>query len=61
VDPNASVAGLARAIPLSVDIFTGRLSRMIDRVRFLQDAQHRVDPSQSEDLERALQVQRRRT
>lgn len=68
------MAGLARAIQLSVapvflltgisgllNIFTGRLSRIIDRVRFLQDAQDRVDPSQSEDLERALKVQRRRT
>ena len=79
VDPNASVTGLARAIQLSVapvflltgisgllNIFTGRLSRIIDRVRVLQDAQDRVEPSQAasleqSSLERALKVQRRRT
>ncbi len=74
MDPNASVAGLASAIQLSVapvflltgisgllNIFTGRLSRIIDRVRVLQQAQDRVDPSQAEALEHALKVQRRRT
>jgi hypothetical protein len=74
VDPNASVAGLARAIQLSVapvflltgiagllNIFTGRLSRIIDRVRVLQQAQDQVDPSQADALEHALKVQRRRT
>jgi hypothetical protein len=74
LDPNASVAGLARAIQLSVapvflltgisgllNIFTGRLSRIIDRVRVLQQAQEKVDPSQADALEQALKVQRRRT
>ncbi len=74
MDPNASVAGLARAIQLSVapvflltgisgllNIFTGRLSRIIDRVRVLQQAQEKVDPSQADALEQALRVQRRRT
>jgi hypothetical protein len=74
VDPNASVTGLARAIQLSVapvflltgisgllNIFTGRLSRIIDRVRVLQQAQDRVEPSQAASLEQALTVQRRRT
>lgn len=74
MDPNASVAGLARAIQLSVapvflltgisgllNIFTGRLSRIIDRVRVLQQAQEKVDPSEADALEQALRVQRRRT
>jgi hypothetical protein len=74
VDPNASIAGLARAIQLSVapvflltgisgllNLFTGRLSRIIDRVRVLQKALDGMDPAQSAGLERALTVQRRRT
>lgn len=74
MDPNASIAGLARAIQLSVapvflltgisgllNLFTGRLSRIIDRVRVLQKALDGMDPAQSAGLERALTVQRRRT
>lgn len=74
MDPNASVTSLARAIQLSVspvflltgiagllNIFTGRLARIIDRVRVLQQAQERLDPAQSDALERALTIQRHRT
>ena len=74
MNPNDSVTGLASAIQLSVapvflltgisallNIFTGRLSRIIDRVRVLQQAQDRVEPSQAASLEQALKVQHRRT
>jgi hypothetical protein len=74
VDPNDSVTDLAGAIQLSVapvflltgisgllNIFTGRLARIIDRVRVLQQAQDRVNPAQSDGLAHALKVQHRRT
>ncbi len=74
MNPNDSVIGLASAIQLSVapvflltgisgllNIFTGRLSRIIDRVRVLQQAQDRVDPSLADSLAHALTVQHRRT
>jgi hypothetical protein len=74
MDSSGSVAGLARAIQLSVapvflltgiagllNIFTARLARIIDRVRALQEAQERVEPALAEGMERALRVQRRRT
>jgi hypothetical protein len=74
VEQTSSVAGLARAIQLSVapvflltgiagllNIFTGRLARIIDRASALQKAQERVEPQEAERLEVALRVQRRRT
>ncbi len=74
MDSTASVAGLSRAIQLSVapvflltgiagllNIFTGRLARIIDRARALQQAQERVEPALAGTLERALAVQKRRT
>jgi hypothetical protein len=74
MDPDSSVVGLARAIQLSVapvflltgiagllNIFTGRLSRIIDRLRLLQEAQDRLDPHQAEGMQLSLQVHRRRT
>lgn len=74
MEQTSSVAGLARAIQLSVapvflltgiagllNIFTGRLARIIDRASALQKAQERVEPQEAERLEVALRVQRRRT
>ncbi len=74
MDQSSSVAGLARAIQLSVapvflltgiagllNIFTGRLARIVDRARVVQVAQEDADPFHAEGLERILQVQRRRT
>lgn len=67
------MAGLARAIQLSVapvflltgiagllNIFTGRLARIIDRARSLQLALEQADPPRVQGLELALEVQRRR-
>ncbi|QEY31263.1 DUF2721 domain-containing protein [Synechococcus sp. RSCCF101] len=70
----SSVAGLARAIQLSVapvflltgiagllNLFTGRLTRIVDRARNLQNALDRPEVVDRARMEAALQVQRRRT
>ncbi len=70
----SAVAGLARAIQLSVapvflltgitgllSMFTGRLARIIDRTRVLQETLERSDLPQARRLRASLQVQRRRT
>ncbi|MEB3321398.1 MAG: DUF2721 domain-containing protein [Synechococcaceae cyanobacterium] len=70
----SSVAGLARAIQLSVapvflltgiagllNIFTTRLARIIDRARVIQGVQEQADPELTQALEASLRVQRRRT
>ncbi len=73
-DQSSAVAGLSRAIQLSVapvflltgitgllSIFTGRLARIIDRTRVMQEAFESGDLPQQKRLRQALEVQRRRT
>jgi hypothetical protein len=70
---SSAVAGLSRAIQLSVapvflltditgllSMFTARLARIIDRTRLLQDALERSDLAQTRQLKQALGVQRQR-
>ncbi len=73
-EEGSSVVALSRAIQLSVapvflltglsgllSTFTGRLARIIDRTRQMQDALERSEGSRAEQLAAVLQVQRRRT
>lgn len=74
LDGESAVAGLSRAIQLSVapvflltsisgliGTFSTRLARIIDRTRFIQEAMERGDLAQVKRLRGALEVQRRRT
>ncbi len=71
---SAAVAGLSRAIQLSVapvflltgisgllGMFTSRLARTIDRTRAIQEAMERSDLARSRRLRAVLAVQSRRT
>ncbi|MFM7674301.1 MAG: DUF2721 domain-containing protein [Synechococcus sp.] len=73
-EEGSAVEALSRAIQLSVapvflltglsgllSTFTGRLARIIDRTRQLQDALERSEGNRAEQLATILQVQRRRT
>ena len=73
-DQAPAVAGLSQAIQLSVTpvflltgisgllgIFTGRLTRIIDRTRVMQESLERSDLAEQKRLRQALDVQHRRT
>jgi hypothetical protein len=73
-DQAPAVAGLSQAIQLSVTpvflltgisgllgIFTGRLARIIDRTRVMQDSLEHSDLAGQKRLKQALDVQKRRT